>query len=511
MTTIDAATVAGNPAEIRTKPAKQKSSGRKKRRKARRCRPGRPRQWRRARFGAVDESVTGCAGVLAISELEDILGVVDALDAGIGPVKKRNRGASAGEVVVAIAQSQLAGGDFLSGLDRHRRDPAAQALSGVRVPAATTAGGLARRLSPEQVQGIETGWAAVIATWWDRLGQAQRDRLTARVTIDIDATDIEVHGSKKERTGFSYAGGRCGRAHPATWAEAGITLAADLLSGTDDPRPSTPGLLRRALAALPEAVKVDRPQRATIRVRQDSGYFSGDIAKAAVKAGVDFAIAAKRVGPLWQHSIAVPPADWTPIRMNGQDAQITVLADYAPKDWPLGTYTIARRVWTPAEAISDSPRARRKRTFGPAQYAADLGATTDGKWAYSFIVTNIPTGGDGFDSVVEVEAWFRGRADIENVIRDGKHGGGLNHLPSGCHQVNTIWTWSALIAVSLTAMMQALVGDLHSPRARTLTIARTIINVPARIIRHARGLIIRPGPTATKLPGMVAKLHALRE
>jgi len=41
-----------------------------------------------------------------------------------------------------------------------------------------------------------------------------------------------------------------------------------------------------------------------------------------------------------------------------------------------------------------------------------------------------------------LEAWFRRRTSIEDRFRDGKHGGGLNHLPSGDHTVNTMWTWA---------------------------------------------------------------------
>jgi hypothetical protein len=31
------------------------------------------------------------------------------------------------------------------------------------------------------------------------------------------------------------------------------------------------------------------------------------------------------------------------------------------------------------------------------------------------------------------------RTEIENILRDAKHGAALRHLPSGCQQVNTTW------------------------------------------------------------------------
>lgn len=48
-------------------------------------------------------------------------------------------------------------------------------------------------------------------------------------------------------------------------------------------------------------------------------------------------------------------------------------------------------------------------------------------WAYSFIVTTLevstPT------KAAAVESWYRHRTDIEDRIRDAKHGAALRHLP----------------------------------------------------------------------------------
>ena len=75
------------------------------------------------------------------------------------------------------------------------------------------------------------------------------------MTIDIDATDVEVYGNKKRGVAYNYQGQRAGRPHVAAWAETEIPLAADLLAGDQDPRSSVVALLGRALAALPQAVR----------------------------------------------------------------------------------------------------------------------------------------------------------------------------------------------------------------------------------------------------------------
>jgi len=115
----------------------------------------------RVRAGAPDASLTANAGLAVISELCGRLGVIGALDASVGPVKQRERGFGAGGLLCGIAAAQLAGEDFLTGLDRQRADAAGQQLAPVPGLASTTAAGLARRVTPGQWEAVESGLAAV--------------------------------------------------------------------------------------------------------------------------------------------------------------------------------------------------------------------------------------------------------------------------------------------------------------------------------------------------------------
>jgi hypothetical protein len=53
---------------------------------------GRRRKRRHARIGAPDAALTPNAGMTPVSELCDRLGVIEALDAAVGPVKQRDSG-----------------------------------------------------------------------------------------------------------------------------------------------------------------------------------------------------------------------------------------------------------------------------------------------------------------------------------------------------------------------------------------------------------------------------------
>ena len=211
---------------------------------------------RQVRVGASDPSLTAVAGIVAVTELVSRLRTIESPNSAVGPIKQRNRGHGAGELLVGLAAVQLAGEDFLVGVDRHRGDTVGQVLTPVPDLVSTTAAGLAHRFTPEQWVAVETGVAAVSQRMLALLPAPRAAVLTeGTVTIDIDAPDVEVYGRKKRGVDYNHVGQRCGRPHVASWAEAGTVLAAELLCGRDDPRSYVAALFRRALAALPAAAR----------------------------------------------------------------------------------------------------------------------------------------------------------------------------------------------------------------------------------------------------------------
>jgi Transposase DDE domain group 1 len=476
---------------------------------------GGKRKRQRPRVGAPDRSLTANAGLGAVSELCDRLGVVGAIDAAVGPVKRRDRGFGAGELVTGIAAAQLAGEDFLVGLDRQRADTAGQQLTPVPGLASTTAAGLARRVTPAQWLKVETGLAAVTARMLDLLPPARAAALTGGpVTIDLDATDVEVYGSKKRGVAYNHQGQRVGRPHVAIWAQTETVLAADLGSGTDDVRASAPDLLRRALAALPAAAR----ESGQVAVRADAGYFAGALARAARDEHISFAIGAKRIAPLWRLLDGITEDDWhDAIEMHG--AQVAV-ADYRPDWWPVGTFLLIRRVRLDPGQVSADPRSRRRRTLHPAQRALPFPglATAGAIYAYSFILTNLDLTTP--ELAAAAEHWYRHRATVENVFRDGKRGAALRHLPSGHIAVNKAWMWGALLAASmagwlhqltaLTAGEDILAGHgVRGGKAMIATLRWRLIAVPGRLVRHAGQLILRLPPGHRLLAEILARLRAL--
>ena len=480
-----------------------------------RIRSGAGRSRQQPRIGAPDRSLTPNAGLAVITELCGRLGVISALDTAVGPIKQRERGFGAGELLTGIAAAQLAGEDFLTGLDRQRADAAGQQIMPVPGLASTTAAGLARRVTPAQWQAVETGLAAVTGRMLEMLPAPRAAALTdAPVTIDLDTTDVEVYGRKKQGVAYNHQGQRVGRPHVATWAEAEIVLAADLGDGTDDPRATAPDLLRRALASLPERARAS----GRVAVRADAGYFAGALARVAHEAHIGFAIGAKRIAPLWRLLAGIAEDDWHDA--TGMDGAQVAVAEYCPDWWPANTALLVRRVLLDPAQVSADPRSRRRRTLHPDQRALPFPelASAGAIYAYSFILTNLDVSSP--DKAIAVEHWYRHRTTVENIFRDSKLGAALRHLPSGYPQVNLAWMWGALLAASMAAWLHQLtartVGEdimhghgVRGGKAMIATLRWRLIAVPGRLIRHARHLILRLPPGHGLLPEVLARLRDL--
>jgi hypothetical protein len=473
------------------------------------------RRLRRVLIGAPDPRLTPFSGMVAVTELVDRLDMIKLLDATIGPIKARCRGFTGGELLVGMAAAQLAGEDFLVGLDRQRDDGAGQQLVPVPGLSSTTAAGLARRFTDGQWQAVETGIGDIHAAMLAALPAHRAAALCATVTIDLDTTDVEVYGRHKRGMAYNHQGQRCGRPHVATWADTATVLAADLMAGNEDPRGHAGELLNRALAALPAPARAGR-----IRLRADAGYFAGQLARAALFAQVEFAIGARRIAPLWRILSGVAETAWVDaLDMDG--AQVAV-ATYCPDWWPASTRLLIRRVRLDVAAgqVSADPRARRRRTLRPDQRALPISELADAAavYGYSFIVTNLDVSTP--DKAAAVEHWYRHRTQVENIFRDAKHGGALRHLPSGYPQVNTAWMWAALLAVNIAGWLHQLTATpgpgrqlaghgVRDGQAMIATLRHRLIRVPARLVHHAGALTLRPPPGYHLLEEILDRLRAL--
>jgi len=359
-------------------------------------------------FRADDPSLTPYAGLAISGELLRGLRLVELVDAElaaadrVAPVKARRRGLSAGELVVALAESQLVGGDCFDDIEQLRADAAGAPLRAVAAtPSAPTARQLAYRFKPGHVRAIERAQARVGDELDRRLGRDPGEH----VTLDLDATESVVYGRRKQGTGRSRSGHLGYNSYVVTWAQRGRALTSDLRGGNQARIKATDSLtlLGRATRLLPDG-------HGQITVRGDSGFYAVELMSGLRKRRMRFSLSATRTSTMWAKLAEIPDDAWVDATcMRG--AQVAELA-FTPEGWqhePLRL--IVRRVpVSAAELLAGSPKARRRKTIPPEQLQMVLDGQRDSTFAYSFIVSDIPA---AEKTAVEVEHFHRQRAQIE--------------------------------------------------------------------------------------------------
>jgi hypothetical protein len=450
----------------------------------------------RIEFRADDPSLTPYAGLAVSGELCRSLRVTELIDAElsaaarVAPVKARRRGLSPGEVTVAIAEAQLVGAECFDDIQDVRADRAGAALRAVaHAPSAPTARQLAYRFKPTHIRAIERG-VARCGNELDR--QLGRDP-TEEVTLDLDATETPVYGRRKQGTGRSRHGHLAYNSYVVTWAQRGRAMTSELKGGNQARIKASESdrMIGRAERLLPA-------EHGQITVRSDSGFYSLELMMSVRKRGMRFTFSAARTSLMWARLAEIPEHAWEDaIEMKG--AQVVELP-FTPEGWkhePLRL--IVRRVpVSAAELLAGSPKARRRKTIPPEQLQLVLDGQLDSTFAYSFIVTDIPT---TEKTAVEVEHFHRQRAQIEERFKDAKLGQALRHLPSGKLAANRLWLCCALLALNIctwvcdispAASASGNAPDEKTPQRRhAKTLRRLLFCVPGRLVRTARRTIVR--------------------
>jgi len=469
-----------------------------------------------ARFGqapwievvADDETLTPFGGSAVVGELVRRLELIPALDraietaprvGGLRPVKQRARGCSPGQLLVAVAESQLCGGDSMLDLERLRADQAGAELRAVaEVPAASTACQLARRYRRTHLRAAEQAFAACANAMDAQLGRT----VEGPVTLDFDSTGVEVYGRNKPGAGINYQGQLAYQPLLCSWAQRGRLLGTELLAGNDSTRGEEPRqLLKRTLEFLPGG-------HGPVAARFDSGFYRVDLLADCRARAVRFSISVPRSTAMWSALERIAEDAWQPA--DGlRDAEVAETT-YTPSGWehePLRL--IVRRVAHQADALSDDPRARRKRTIPRDQLNLGLAGEADVVFGYSFILTDLP------GEAPTVEHHHRDRAQIEERIKDAKLGVSLRRLPLSDLDANRVWLACSALALNLLALLNDLMFGPeppgHLPRRRQAKfVRRMLLCVPARVIHHARQIILRLPAGLPSAPAFQAAYSAAR-
>ncbi|MFJ8540280.1 IS1380 family transposase [Streptomyces sp. NPDC093591] len=292
------------------------------------------------------------------------------------------------------------------------------------------------------------------------------------------ARSRQVYGPAKQGACFGYTKQRGLHFQVITVKTstcAPVIVATRLRKGSAGSGKGAASLLREALATV-RAMGVT----AQIIVRADSAYFSHKVVEVCRTAGARFSLAVAVVKKIREAIAGTGEDAWTPIQYAAavwdadeerwvSDAEITEV--------PFTAFTSKKKAFhTTARLI-----VRRVKRLNPKSVPAGQ-AELFGVWRHHVIFTDSPF------VLAQAEPMHREHAQVEQVFSDLEDSA-LAHLPSGKFTVHAAWLTLAATAYNLTRAAGHFASVFHA-RARTGTIRRHLINIPARIATGARRLTL---------------------
>ena len=298
--------------------------------------------------------------------------------------------------------------------------------------------------------------------------------------VDIDDTIKEVHGYRKQGSGYGYSGVRGLNALIgilSTASAAPVIIGARLRKGSA----GSPRGAGKFIGDILATVKRLRGNDATglVLLRADSAFYGHSVVAAAHRAGAKVSITA-RMDPAVKRAIAtIKEKAWTTIQYT--DA----VRDETTGAW-ISSAEVAETAFTAFVGRKKAERVHGRlvvRRIPELNAKAGEGQQTlfDTHRFHAFFTTS------DLDTVT-ADKTHRQHAIIEQVNADLKDSA-LAHLPSGKFTANAAWLVLATIAFNLSRAIGTLAGtDLG--KARSGTIRRKLITVPARIATSARKITL---------------------
>jgi hypothetical protein len=413
------------------------------------------------------QQITPQAGLVLVRELAEALGVPELL-AGI-TVKKRRRGYTPAQAILALCETLAAGGECLDDVALLRADSAQEQLRGHGLPDPTTLGRFLGRFT------------------LGHLGQLNRalDRLFARVhpllereqvTLDLDSTLVEHHGPAGSRQGTrgTYAGKVAWHPLLCFLAESGEWLHGKLRNGHAAPSSGARRFLGECLRRLPEGARR--------YLRADEGFFGQDLLADLERQAITYTVGTPLIPSVRARIAEIPADEWRPASY--REGSEVASFEWKPKTWTQERRFVVRR--------------------DPLEQGEQL--TLEGaEWHYWALVSN-----DRERSADELESWHRAKANVENRIREAKLGLGLDNLPCRGFHANWAYLLCTLLAYDLLVWLKLLALPAGERGSYAKRLRFRFIAVAGTVGRSGRRLVLRLQASYPLLADFVRALTRLR-
>ena len=284
-----------------------------------------------------DHRLVNNAGLLLPATLAQRVGLRELVDRHLDLGGAPGR-ANAGDKMLTLVASALAGGDCIDDADALRAGRTSSVL-GCMVKAPSTLGTFLRSFRWGHVRQLDRVSRELLARAW----QAGAGPGDGPFTIDLDSTICETYGLAKEGARHHGYTGKRGY-HPllAVAAGTGDVLMARLREGRANTARGAAHFLRETVGRVRHA-----GAKGQLTVRADSGFYTHAVVAVCRKTKVRFSITIRQRASLRHLIEAIPEEDWTPIPywMDGAaDVAETAYTPFRSKPDAAPVRLIVRRV-----------------------------------------------------------------------------------------------------------------------------------------------------------------------
>ena len=440
-----------------------------------------------------EPNLVSCAGLVPVLRLAQRAGLHAAAQQRVRlAASAGSAAANAGAKITSVVAGMVAGGDSIDDLGVIRHGALPELFGGIRAP--STLGTFLRGFTWGNVRQLDVVARETL------VGLSRNAPLLAGADsyafLDVDSTINRVYGYAKQGADFGYT--RVRGLHPLL-ATLSTPITAPVIVGTRLRRGSA-GSAKGAASFVAEAITTARQAGATgvLLARMDSAFDSHAVVSACVRAGVRFSITTKQTRPVRAAIEAIEAHAWVPI------AYPQAIYDEVSGQW-ISDAEIAETTYTAYRSRRKSEQLTLRlivRRVKDKNVAPDQGELFTA-WRYHAFIT------DSTLQLVAAETQHRQHTIIEGVNADLKDSA-LAHMPSASFAANAAWLTLAAIAYNLTRAAGALASLFHA-KARTGTIRRHLITVPARIARRSRRITLRlplNWPHRDAFDGLFTATHA---
>ncbi|MCQ6273281.1 IS1380 family transposase [Pseudarthrobacter sp. R1] len=385
-----------------------------------------------------------------------------------------DKGANAGLKVASLVAGMVAGADSIDDMALLRHGGMSRLFTTCYAP--STLGSFLRAFTFGHVRQLDAVASRFLGNLGARaplLGDPGKEDF---VFVDVDDTIIEVHGYAKQGSGYGYSGVRGLNALLATVSTkdtAPVIAAQRLRKGAANSARGAKRLITDTLSTLKRLQTGGR-----VLCRFDSAFYGHAAVTAAQAGGAEVSVTV-RMDPAVKRAIAtIPETAWTTIEYTDAVFDETIntwvsKAEVAETGFTAFTSRKKDEQITGRLVVRRIPELNRK--------AGDGQETLFETHRHHAFFTTVNT--ERLDTVA-ADKIHRKHAIIEQVNADLKDSA-LAHLPSGVFAANSAWFIAAVMAYNLTRAAGILAAGPFE-KARTGTIRRKLIHVPARIASSAR-------------------------